>query len=149
MKIEKSAGAVIFKRGIENRKELSYLLLQYTKNRWGFPKGNFELGETAIETARREIEEETGLNDIVFLDDFSETIEYYYYNKTKIHKFVIFFLGESKSEDVKISYEHLNYKWLPFSDAIKLLQFKNSKNILKKAHEKLKLYFSSEKIIND
>lgn len=40
--------------------------------RWGFPKGHVEEGETDEDAARREIEEETGLSDLEYIDDLGE-----------------------------------------------------------------------------
>ena len=55
MKHEKSCGAVI----IKNNK---VLVLQQVAGHWGFPKGHVEKGETEVETAIREIKEETNLD---------------------------------------------------------------------------------------
>ncbi len=51
-----------------------------------------------------------------------------------IFKLVVFYLAETKTKDVKISFEHQNYKWLPYEEALKQLTFKNAKEILKKAN---------------
>lgn len=136
---ERSAGAIIFRRDKEDEKKIYYLLLKYGAGHWGFAKGNIEENEKPKETTLREIEEETGLSDIKLVNNFSELIEYYYYRSgSRVHKTVKFFLGKTNSKDVKISYEHEDYKWAPFNDAINLLSFKNSQKILKKAHNKIK-----------
>lgn len=57
---EQTAGGVVFRRNQET-KELEILLTQDAKDRWTIPKGHIEEGETAKETAEREIQEETGL----------------------------------------------------------------------------------------
>ena len=96
MPVEKSAGAIIFRR--ENDK-IYYLSLHYPssatraaakgeeegkpssskapKEYWDLPKGHIEKGEKEIETVRREVEEETGLKDIEFLEGFKEWIKYF------------------------------------------------------------------------
>jgi len=139
MPIEKSAGAVIFRR--ENNK-IYYLLLHYPssakapKEYWDFPKGHIEKGEKLEETVKREVKEEAGLEDIKFVDGFKEGIKYFFKFKEKnILKFVTFYLGETKTKDVKISGEHIGFKWLPYKKAIEQLTFKNAKEILKKANE--------------
>jgi 8-oxo-dGTP pyrophosphatase MutT (NUDIX family) len=53
-------------------------------------------------------------------------------------KIVIFFLGKTNQEDIKISHEHLGYQWLEFDEAYKLVAFDNSKKILKKANDFIK-----------
>lgn len=60
---EPTAGGVIFRRNPKNS-QIEILLIQDAKNRWTIPKGHIEEGESAKETAMREIGEETGLTDI-------------------------------------------------------------------------------------
>ena len=135
MPIEKSAGAVIFRR---QNKKIYYLLLHYQAGHWDFPKGNIEKKEKPEETARREIFEETGIKDIEFVPGFKETIKYFYKLKGKnIFKIVTFFLAETKTKKVKISWEHLNFKWLPYKEALEQITFKNTKEILQKANDLL------------
>ena len=55
MNYEKSCGAVVFTR-IDNN--IKYLLIQNLEGVYGFPKGHVEEGETLIECAVRETEEE-------------------------------------------------------------------------------------------
>ena len=138
MIIERSAGAVIFKK--EGEKPL-FLLLHYpfgSRNPepyWDLVKGHVEKGEKLEETAKREVLEETGIKDINLINGFKETIRYFFQWKEKdITKFVTFLLAETKTEKVTISEEHIGYKWLPFQEAIELLTFDNAKEILKKAN---------------
>jgi len=141
MPIEKSAGAVIFRK--EGGK-IYYLLLHYPSNAkapreyWDFPKGHIEKGENLEETAKREVEEETGLKDIKLIEGFKEWIKYFFKFKGKnIFKIVTFFLAETKTKTVKVSFEHIGFKWLPYEEAIEKLTFKNAKEILKKANDYL------------
>jgi len=144
MPIEKSAGAVIFRR--DNNK-IYYLLLHYpsspgtTKEYWDLPKGHIEKGEKLEDTAKREVEEETGLKEIEFLKGFKESIKYFFKWKGKnIFKFVTFYLAETKTEKVKVSLEHLGFKWLPYKEALKQLTFKNAKDVIRKANNYLTKY---------
>lgn len=140
MPVEKSAGAIIFKR--EGKRTL-YLLLYYPalshraeENYWDFPKGHIEKGETLEEAISREVEEETGLKNIKFIKGFKETIRYFFkFQGKNILKFVTFYLAETKTKKIKISSEHLDYKWLPYKEALSYLKFKNAKEILKKAND--------------
>ena len=139
MPVEKSAGAIIFLR---NRGIIKYLLLHYpsaarrAKDYWDFPKGHIEKGEKIEETVKREVAEETGLNDIGIVEGFKEWIKYFFkFEEKNIFKIVTFLLAETKTTEVKISGEHIGYKWLFYEEAIKQLTFKNAKEILKKAND--------------
>ncbi len=137
MPFEKSAGAVIFRK--EGGK-ICYLLLHYPssakaeKEYWDFPKGHIEKGEKELDTVKREVEEETGLKDLVFLDGFKEWIKYFFsFEGKNIFKIVTFYLAETNCKEIKISDEHTGYQWLLFEEALEQLTFKNAKKILKKA----------------
>ncbi len=130
MKKESSAGAVVFRKGKETR----YLLLHYEEGHWDFPKGNIEEGEPDEDTIRREIKEETGIDDIAIIREFREKIHYFYkLNNELVSKEVVFHLAETKKDKIKLSFEHMDFKWLSFEEAMEKLTFKNAKNILKKA----------------
>ena len=132
---EKSAGAVIFIR----EKEIKYLLLHYGLGHWDFVKGNIEDKEDDKETIIREIEEETNIKDLKFIPNFREKIQFFFKRKGElVKKEVIYYLAETKTTKVKLSFEHIGYKWLNYKDALKQLTFKTSKEILKKANSMLK-----------
>ena len=129
---EISAGAVIF---VDN-KERKYLLLHYEQGHWDFPKGNIEKGEEKKQTVTREVKEETGITAISFIEGFEEKLHYFYKRDNQlISKDVIFYLTETKETYVKLSFEHIGYKWLNYSDALKQLTYKTAKEILKKAEK--------------
>ncbi len=146
---EKSAGAIIFRK--ENN-EIYYLLLHYApsepgkRGQWGFAKGHVEQGETEIETAKREINEETGIKDLKIIPGFKE-LEKYFFKKSYglegearkkapwVFKLVVFFIAETKTKEIKISDEHIGFVWLPIKEAIKKTTFKNSKKLLKEADD--------------
>lgn len=140
MPVERSAGAVIFRRepfeSSQGKKtEFFYLLLHYEGRHWDLPKGHIEKGEKPEEAAKREVKEETGIKDIELIPGFKETIQYFYKREDKnFFKIVVFFLAETKTKDVKISYEHQGFKWLPYGKALKQVTFDNAKKILKKAN---------------
>lgn len=58
---DRKAGGVLIYNG-------RVLIIQSRSDKWGFPKGGFEQGETAIQCAKREVHEETSF-DIGFNDD--------------------------------------------------------------------------------
>ncbi len=128
---ELSCGAVIFHR---HKEGIKYLVLHYGAGHWDFPKGHQEKNEKEEQTAHREIKEETGLEDIEFVEGFREVINYYFKKAEEtVFKEVVFFLAESRTEDVELSNEHIGYAWLNYDHAHKKLTFNNGKELLEKA----------------
>lgn len=159
MPIERSAGAVIFRRAA---KKIYYLLLHYELGHWDYVKGHIEKSEKAVDTVLREAKEETGLTDLEIIPGFKYTIRYFFRGKVTpggakatgtnhirftsaelvkapkqeiIMKFVTFYLAQSRTAKVKLSYEHTGYKWLPYEEARELITFKNSKEVLDEANK--------------
>ena len=136
---ETSVGAFIYK--IENG-EILFLLVYSERNKeWGFPKGHVEPNETELETAKREIKEETGIENIDFVKDF-RCVDTYKIKGTLsttknriIDKNVIYYLASTK-EDFKCSVDNEigQGKWLNFSSATESLKHDNQKKLLKSAY---------------
>ena len=132
---EKSCGAVVFLKN----SEVNYLLLHYGAGHWDFVKGNVEPKESEKDTVIRELQEETGIVDARFIKGFREKIKYFYRRQgATVHKEVIFFLIETHTEKIELSYEHVGYTWLNYQRAMEKLTFKNAKDVLQKAHGLLK-----------
>ena len=128
---ETSAGIVLFRK--EGSKIL-FLLLHYPSGHWDFVKGKMEKGESTHETAIREAREETGITDITFLENFEEWIKYdFQYQGELVHKKVVFFLAETKTKEVKISHEHLDYTWMDYNTSMEKTTFDNAKTVLTRA----------------
>jgi bis(5'-nucleosidyl)-tetraphosphatase len=134
MREELSAGAIIY-HYTTTTDSLRYLLLETSSHQWGFAKGKVENDETPTETAIREIQEETGL--LVSLQQgFKYTISYHFKSRTKetIDKTVIIFVAEAPSTNIILSFEHTNYAWATLEEALELLTFDNSRQVLQEAH---------------
>ncbi len=130
---ERSAGAIIYRQSPEGK---IYLLLNYPSGHWDFVKGNIERGETFKQTVLREIREETGIDDITFVDGFEDKVEYHYQRDGQvIHKEVVFFLSNTKTNKVVLSHEHRDYTWLNFNDALEKLTYKTAQNLFRKIKE--------------
>jgi len=143
---EFSCGAVVFSWDADRKTPLFVLVFSKRNQKWGFPKGHIENGETEIDAAKREIFEETGVKDVKFTEGFH--IEDVYeiegvLPKTKgekVLKHSIYFLAETENfnfaptaSDDEIS----EIKFLSFEDALAKLPFENQKEILKKARKKI------------
>jgi 8-oxo-dGTP pyrophosphatase MutT (NUDIX family) len=118
----------------------SYLLVHHGGAYWNFPKGRQESNETDIETALRELREETGVTKVKIIDGFREEYEYDFAAKTKkgepevVYKRAIFFLGEVLQADIKISDEHIDYGWFDYSAAAQQMPYQTSQNLLNHVH---------------
>jgi len=128
--MEKSCGIVLF-----NSDE--FLLIQHpTKSNgdeghWDFPKGHVEGNETELETAKRELIEETGIVNFRLFDGFRHRIEYNFQKGNEmVLKEVIFFLAESNNKEVVLSSEHQNFVWLNEDLAHNKLTYTNAKEVL-------------------
>ena len=132
---ETSAGIVLFRK--EGSKKL-FLLLHYPSGHWDFVKGKMEQGESTHQTAIREAQEETGITDITFVENFEEWIEYNFkYQGELVQKKVVFFLAETKTKEIKISHEHSGYTWMDYNSSMDKTTFDNAKTVLTKAEKLL------------
>ena len=130
--------------GNEFNGKLSFLLIKGGFG-WEFPKGHIDSGETRLEAAKRETQEETGLvieefhPTFKFLSKYLVTINYETRKKLRhpIPKTVAYFLGIAPTREVKLSYEHSDYGWFTPSEAMEKLS-KNKKEVLNAAITVLK-----------
>ncbi len=115
-----SAGAVLVRPGSSGWR---YLLLRVYRT-WDFPKGGLEAGETPLQGAMREVEEETGLTDLEFRwgEVYCDTEPY------SAGKVARYFLAESPGQDVHLPVnpelgraEHHEFRWVEHADARLLL----------------------------
>ncbi len=130
---EKSCGAVVYRgNGISRL----YLLLEYVAGHWGFPKGHIEEGESEQQTALREMGEETGITDFSLRDGFRGEIRYSFHRgDNTVDKRVIFFILEAGADEVKLSSEHIDYRWLTYSEAREKLTYDNTKHLIDKVED--------------
>ncbi len=138
MQREKSVGAIVYRK--EDNK-IEFLLLYKRahdsyKESWDFSRGNIEKGEDEKQTVIREIKEETNIVELKFIDGFKGRINFIYKKQGElIFKEIIYLLAETKTKEVKLSFEHDDYGWFNYQDALDKITFKNSKDILKLAND--------------
>lgn len=98
----------------------SFLLMKHA-DRWDLPKGHVDPGETELECALREMEEETGIpRQAVELDPRFEFRHQYHVQGPRTGgirklKELVIFLGRLKSEQPILVTEHADYEWFPWN----------------------------------
>ncbi len=134
MKREHSAGIIpVWIKG----DHVQFLLLKSKQHgHWMFPKGRSEVGEDDRATARRELFEEAGIDNISLIDNAVFTENWFYSLPGEdISKDAKYFLGVVTAGDVKPQPEEItDYRWVTLPEAQKLLTPHPSKvGILKQA----------------
>ncbi len=130
---EKSCGIIVYRKTIEG---LQFLLLHYPGGHWDFPKGHVERGDPSEQaTARRELQEETGITQVDINAGYKESMVYEFNRGPfeRVKKIVVYFLGETRENNVELSFEHQGCIWMPYDEALERLTYENAKDLLRKA----------------
>ena len=106
--------------------------------------GGVEDSEKLEDTVKREVYEETGIvvNNMIKLDTIS-SIPGIYVNKDFNYEnniYVVYEYGFGvliDNEDIRLSSEHKEYKWVSYDEAIKLLKYDSNKTALFELNERL------------
>jgi ADP-ribose pyrophosphatase YjhB (NUDIX family) len=121
---EPTAGGIVFRHG---QKGVEILLIQDAKDRWTIPKGHIEEGETAQQTAKREIGEEAGLKNVDVLGWLGKI----HFRYRRIDKLVLMttqiYLVRAKGDTNAIQKEEWmnGIKWFTFHDALEAIEYED------------------------
>ncbi len=129
---EVSCGGVVFRRFADGPK---YLLILDGHGNWGFPKGHEETGESAEQTARREIQEETGLTALTLHASLPALEWTFSSGRTLVRKRCNYFLFESAVGETFPQQDEgiTRCVWFSYPDATQDLTFPNTSKLLEKA----------------
>ena len=126
---EKSCGGIVYRKYHGNTEIL--LIKHINSGHWSFPKGHVEAGETEVETAAREIKEETGI-DVMIDPTFRELVTYR--PKKVTQKVVVYFIAKAKNGELKPQENEISeVKWVEINRAADLLAYDNDRCIVGKA----------------
>ncbi len=136
---ETSAGGLVID-GIDGPKETQVAALIGRIDRrgrmlWSLPKGHIELGETAEQTAIREVAEETGIQGTVLAALGS--IDYWFVTEGRrvhktVHHYLMRFLGgELSDEDLEVS----EVAWVPLKELPSRLAYADERRLAEVAGE--------------
>jgi 8-oxo-dGTP pyrophosphatase MutT (NUDIX family) len=134
MQYEKSCGAIVYRKFHGNTELL--LIKHANGGHWSFPKGHVEQDETEVQTAQREIKEETGL-DVQLDTSFREVVTYS--PKKDTQKDVIYFLAKATTYNYTPQEEEISQiRWVEISRAHNVLSYDNDKQLVTKAKPLIK-----------
>jgi len=121
---EPTAGGIVFRHG---EKGIEILLIQDAKDRWTIPKGHIEEGETAQQTARREIGEEAGLHEVDILGWLGKIhFRYRRVDKLVLMTTQIYLVRANGDTNAIQKEEWMNgIKWFPFHDALDAIEYED------------------------
>ncbi|MCS6946357.1 MAG: NUDIX domain-containing protein [Steroidobacteraceae bacterium] len=95
-------------------------LLLRAYRHWDFPKGLVEPGEQPLAAARREVLEESAIDDLHFLCD-GASIDTGPYSRNKVARY---FIAETRTAQVRLPVnpdlgapEHHEWRWVPLAEA--------------------------------
>jgi len=133
---ERAAGYVLFAGEASERK---YLILRHRHGgHWGFAKGRAEVGESRLETAQREVLEETGIDSIESVPAFLWISRYAFVRDGRpVDKTVHYYLGRTSDTSLALSAEHTQAEWLPYDAARQRLTHLETKRLLDAAEARL------------
>jgi dATP pyrophosphohydrolase len=137
----------------ESNAGYEYLLLKRSAegkypSLWQMVSGTIDEGESSYETAIRELKEETHLEaEELFI--FPRVSEFYDFFEEDTINLVPVFITKVSNDEVRISDEHSEYKWVNFSEAYKTLdriQWKENSSLLEKILNDKSLFSALQKI---
>lgn len=140
---EKSCGAIVFSNENGVRR---YVIIRGTgiyKEYCGFPKGHMEHGETEVETALREVKEETGL-DVTLIEGFRTVDEHFLAREGRPNdrKTNVYFLAEYSNQEIKVQESEVSeIVLMDYEEAMKNIQYEESRRELTEAEEWLAVHW--------
>lgn len=135
---EPTAGGIIFRRNQEGKAE--FLMLRDAKGRWTIPKGHIEPGESAKQTAAREIGEEVGLYNMDILGWLGKI----HFRYRRIDKLVLMttqiYLVRAKGDTDDLTPEDwiTGLRWFSFTDALDAVEYEDIEKLIIMAQKRIR-----------
>ncbi len=136
---EPTAGGIVF-RPDKTGQDIEILLIQDSKGRWTIPKGHIEKGETAKQTAVREIGEESGLFHIKLLSWLGKIhFQYRRVDKLVLMTTQIYLVRALDDAEIPTKEQWMKgIKWFKFNDAIDAIEYEDIEKLMLVARNKIR-----------
>ncbi|MBP5512148.1 NUDIX domain-containing protein [Candidatus Saccharibacteria bacterium] len=136
---EPTSGGIVF-RLTPDQKDIEILLIQDSKNRWTIPKGHIEQGETAKQTAIREIGEEAGLQHIQVLTWLGKIhFKYRRLDKLVLMTTQVYLVRAVDKSETPTKEKWMNgIKWFKFNDALDAIEYEDIEKLMLIAKKKIR-----------
>lgn len=125
---ELAAGAVVFDPAAEK----IIVLHEKSEDRWGFPKGHVEPGESIPAAARREVLEETGLPAVTLLGELGE-VQYRFFapkRGSNVHKTSVYFLAIARETTLRPEPIFDRAEWCSADEALRRVRYATDRQVL-------------------
>lgn len=136
---EPTSGGIVF-RFTKDQKDIEILLIQDSKERWTIPKGHIEPGETAKMTARREVEEETGLQNLSVLSWLGKIhFKYRRMDKLVLMTTQIYLVQALDSHERPTPEKWMKgIRWFSFTEALNVIEYEDIEKLMLIAKKKIR-----------
>lgn len=136
---EPTAGGIVF-RMTPNQKDIEILLIQDSKNRWTIPKGHIEPGETAKQTAVREIGEESGLKHVDVLTWLGKIhFKYRRMEKLVLMTTQVYLVQSLDKNEHPTKEKWMNgIRWFSFSEALDAIEYADIEKLMLIAKKRIR-----------
>ena len=136
---EPTAGGIVF-RMTPDQKDIEILLIQDSKNRWTIPKGHIEPGETAKQTAVREIGEESGLKHVDVLTWLGKIhFKYRRMEKLVLMTTQVYLVQSLDKNEHPTKEKWMNgIRWFGFSEALDAIEYADIEKLMLIAKKRIR-----------
>lgn len=136
---EPTAGGIVFRTN-PKQNDIEILLIQDSKGRWTIPKGHIEPGETAKQTAIREIGEESGLFHIQVITWLGKIhFQYRRIDKLVLMTTQIYLVRAMDDAETPTKEQWMKgIKWFKFNDAIEAIEYEDIEKLMLLARNKIR-----------
>lgn len=136
---EPTAGGIVF-RMTPDQKDIEILLIQDSKNRWTIPKGHIEPGETAKQTAVREIGEESGLKHVDVLTWLGKIhFKYRRMEKLVLMTTQVYLVQSLDKNEHPTKEKWMNgIRWFSFSEALDAIEYADIEKLMLIAKKRIR-----------